>query len=51
LSRSLRLTYITLGALRAQAGPEIQVEAEALQARIEEILDEMERGEKAEKPQ
>lgn len=51
LSRNLRLTYITLGALRAQAGPEIQVEAEALQARIEEILDEMERGEKAEKPQ
>ena len=51
LSRSLRLTYITLGALRAQAGPEIQVEAEALQARIEEILDEMERGGKAEKPQ
>ena len=51
LSRSLRLTYITLGALRAQAGPEIRVETEALQARFEEILDEMERGERAEKPQ
>ena len=50
LARSLRLTYITLGKLRAQGSPEIRAEAEALQARIEDIVDEIDRGEKAETP-
>ena len=47
LARTLRLTAVTLGVLRARGSPEVRAEAEALQARIEEFLDELERGPRA----
>ncbi len=47
LARTLRLTAVTLGVLRAQGSPEVRAEAEALQARIGEFLDELERGPRA----
>jgi hypothetical protein len=43
LTRTLRLTAITLGVLRAQGSPEVRAEAESLQARIEGLLGELER--------
>ncbi|MFQ5892925.1 MAG: hypothetical protein ACE5H5_01285 [Nitrospinota bacterium] len=50
LARSLWLTSITLEALRTHGSPEIRAEVEALQARIAELVDEVERGPRAETP-
>ncbi|MFQ6671915.1 MAG: hypothetical protein ACE5KY_01345 [Candidatus Tectimicrobiota bacterium] len=50
LARSLRLTSIRLEALRTHGSPEVRAEVETLQARIAELVDEVERGPRTETP-